>query len=102
MLATYHRLEEDIQHMTKPASSSTSTELNADTKVTISQSKKKRLREAKRTLEEAKRMLEKVKLALDEGRIEEEIKGLKMEKVFSRASTKQAMIARVCSIIFIY
>ena len=47
-------------------------------------------------------MLEKVKLALDEGRIEDEIKGLKMEKVFSRASTKQAMIARVCSIISIY
>ena len=45
MLATYHRLEEEIQHMTKPASSSTSTELNGDTKVTISQSKKKRLRD---------------------------------------------------------
>lgn len=89
MLATYHRLEEDIQHMTKSAGGSTSTELNGDAKTTMSQSKKKRLREAKR-------MLEKVKTALDEGRIEEEIKGLKMEKVFSRASTKQAMIARVC------
>ncbi|KAH9173359.1 hypothetical protein EDB89DRAFT_723307 [Lactarius sanguifluus] len=35
-----------------------------------------------------------LKAALDEGRIEEDIKGVKMEKVFSRASTKQAMVAR--------
>lgn len=55
---------------------------------TPSPSKKKRLREA--------RKLEvKVKAAIDEGRIEEDIKGVKMEKVFSKASTKQAMVARV-------
>lgn len=54
----------------------------------VSQSKKKRSREAKK-------LAAKVGNALEEGRIEEDIKGVKMEKVFSKASTKQAMIARV-------
>jgi len=38
----------------------------------------------------------KVKAAIvEEGRIEEDIQGVKMEKVCSKVSTKQAMIARV-------
>lgn len=50
--------------------------------------KKKRLREAKKV--EAR-----VRSALEHGRVEEDLKGVKMEKVFSKVSTKQAMIARV-------
>jgi ubiquitin carboxyl-terminal hydrolase 1 len=53
-----------------------------------STSKKKRAREAGK-------LERKVKLALEEGRIEEDVKGVKMDKVVSKASTKQAMIARV-------
>jgi len=40
----------------------------------------------------------KVKAAIvEEGRIEEDIQGVKMEKVCSKVSTKQAMIARTLS-----
>ncbi|KAH9071600.1 hypothetical protein EDB83DRAFT_2364878 [Lactarius deliciosus] len=76
MRATLHRLEQDAERLAAAASKST-----------VSQSKKKRVREAKR-------FATRLKAALDEGRIEEDIKGVKMEKVFSRASTKQAMVAR--------
>lgn len=48
----------------------------------------------KKRAKEARKLEVKVKQALEEGRIEEDIKGVKMEKVFSKASTKQAMIAR--------
>lgn len=54
----------------------------------VSQSKKKRVKEARK-------LETRVGAALKEGRIEEELKGVKMERVVSRASTKQAMIARV-------
>ncbi|THH11079.1 hypothetical protein EW146_g8170 [Bondarzewia mesenterica] len=77
MLATLHRTEQEAERLTEMA--------NANEHP--SSSKKKRAREARKF--EAK-----VKLALEEGRIEEDIKGVKMEKVFSKASTKQAMIAR--------
>lgn len=40
-------------------------------------------------------MVARVKSALDEGRIEDDLKDVRMEKVIS-LSTKQAMIARVC------
>ena len=42
-------------------------------------------------------MEHRVRTALDEGRIEEEtlLEGVRLEKVVSPASTKQAMIARV-------
>lgn len=54
----------------------------------VSVSKRKRAKEA--------RKLEiRLQTALDHGRLEEDIKGVKLEKVFSKASTKQAMIARV-------
>jgi hypothetical protein len=70
---------------------------------TMTASKKKRLRETKK-LERI------VKAALDEGRIEDDLgiffsgahgdrdkthKSVKLEKVYSKASTKQVMIARV-------
>lgn len=78
MLATYRRLEAEAEKLTEIA--------NADHDP--STSKKKRAREARK-------LAARVKAALDDGRIEEDIKGVKMEKVFSKASTKQAMIARV-------
>ena len=77
MRATLHRLEQDAERL-----------VAATSKSTVSQSKKKRVREVKR-------FATRLKAALEEGRIEEDIKGVKMEKVFSRASTKQAMVARV-------
>ncbi|TDL29950.1 cysteine proteinase [Rickenella mellea] len=77
MLATQERLKQEAEKL--------SVSIAAD--ATPSQSKKKRAREARRL--EAR-----VKAALEEGRIEEDLKGVKMEKVISKASTKQAMIAR--------
>jgi hypothetical protein len=77
MRATLHKLEQDVERLAAVTSKSS-----------VSQSKKKRVREVKR-------FSTRLKAALDEGRIEEDIKGVKMEKVFSRASTKQAMVARV-------
>ena len=78
MRMTLRRLEQDAERLTAEAGKSSS----------VSQSKKKRLREVKR-------FALRLKTALEEGRIEEDIKGIKIEKVFSRASTKQAMVARV-------
>ncbi|GLB34223.1 putative peptidase C19 family protein [Lyophyllum shimeji] len=48
----------------------------------------------KRRLKEVKKMEKRVKAALDEGRIEDDLPDVRMDKVFSKASTKQAMIAR--------
>ncbi|KAI0065866.1 cysteine proteinase [Artomyces pyxidatus] len=77
MQATLKRLEEDAERLAE----ATHTDPDA------SASKKKRVREAKR-------FATRVRAAVEEGRIEEDIKGVKMERVFSRAHTKQAMIAR--------
>ncbi|PCH40792.1 cysteine proteinase [Wolfiporia cocos MD-104 SS10] len=76
MLATHKRLVQDAERLTDASKGENETS-----------SKKRRAREARK-------LATRVKTALDEGRIEEDIKGVKMEKVFSRASTKQAMIAR--------
>jgi len=78
MRATLRRLEQDAERLTAEAGKSS----------VVSQSKKRRVREARR-------LALRLKTALEEGRIEEDIKGVKVEKVFSRASTKQAMVARV-------
>ncbi|KAG6868009.1 hypothetical protein C0993_008442 [Termitomyces sp. T159_Od127] len=48
----------------------------------------------KRRLKDGKRMERRVRTALEEGRIEDNLSGVSIEKVFSKASTKQAMIAR--------
>ena len=79
MVETLRKYRQDAEKMSAEVASS---------EKTPSQSKKKRLKEAKRL--EAR-----IRAALDEGRIEEDIKGVKMEKVFSKASTKQSMVARV-------
>jgi ubiquitin carboxyl-terminal hydrolase 1 len=49
----------------------------------------------KKRLKDVKKMEAKVRAALEEGRIEDELEGVRMEKVFSAMSTKQAMVARV-------
>jgi ubiquitin carboxyl-terminal hydrolase 1 len=77
MGATLHRLEKDAERLTAAQVGNPP----------VSQSRKKRVREVRR-------LALRLKTALEEGRIEEDIKGIKVEKVFSRAS-KQAMIARV-------
>jgi ubiquitin carboxyl-terminal hydrolase 1 len=84
MRMTLHRLEQDAERLAVEVSKLAS----------VSQSKKKRLREVRR-------FALRLKTALEEGRIEEDIKGVKIEKVFSRASTKQAMVARVSGRCFI-
>lgn len=77
MLATHRRLLSDAEKVTDCVAEGGA-----------SSSKKKKAREV--------RKLEgRVRAAIEEGRIEEDIKGVKMDKVFSRCSTKQAMIARV-------
>ncbi|GJJ06964.1 hypothetical protein Clacol_001161 [Clathrus columnatus] len=48
----------------------------------------------KKKAKEVRKLETRVKAAIEEGRIEEDIKGVKMEKVFSRCSTRQSMIAR--------
>ncbi|KZT06536.1 cysteine proteinase [Laetiporus sulphureus 93-53] len=77
MLATCKKLEQEAERLSEAR--------KADPEA--SSSKKKRVRDAQK-------LLARMKAALDDGRIEEDIKGVKMEKVFSRGSTKQAMIAR--------
>jgi ubiquitin carboxyl-terminal hydrolase 1 len=78
MKVTYQKLRQEADRLAAAVS--------ADPNVSVS--KKKRAKDA--------RKLEmKVQNALEHGRIEEDIKGVKLERVFSRASTKQAMIARV-------
>lgn len=81
MLATHRRLVQESEKLAEITKGDPN----------VSASRKKRAKEARK-------LEQRVKAALDEGRIEDELKGVKMEKVFSKASTKQAMIARVRSI----
>ncbi|KAG6809578.1 hypothetical protein H0H92_015699 [Tricholoma furcatifolium] len=77
LIATHKRLLVDIRTLeeaTRPEAKPSS-------------SKKKRLKEVKK-------MEKRVLTALEEGRIEDDIPDVRIEKVFSKASTKQAMIAR--------
>lgn len=77
MVATFTHLQEEANRLTVATSSDSDS----------SASKKKRAREARK-------LAAKVQSALVEGRVEEDIKGVTLKKVFSKASTKQAMIAR--------
>lgn len=77
LLATHKRLAQEAERLAE----ATATDPNP------SPSKKRRAKEAKK-------LENKLKIALEEGRIEDDIKCVKMDKVFSKASTKQAMIAR--------
>lgn len=80
LLATRRRLQAEVEKLT--------TEDTEGPDGHISQSKKKRIREAKK-------YESRVAALIQEGRIEEDIKGLKLERSVSQASTKQAMLARV-------
>ncbi|CAE6454308.1 unnamed protein product [Rhizoctonia solani] len=80
MKATHKRLLGEIERQQANAS-------NAGEKPKAAASRKKRERES-RKLEEI------VRKAIADRKVEDEIKGLKMEKVYSKHSTKQVMIAR--------
>jgi len=78
ILATYHRLQREmhtLEEATKPEAKPSSSK--------------------KRRLKEVKRMEARVKAAITQGRIEDDLKDIRLEKVTSPASTKQSMIARV-------
>jgi ubiquitin carboxyl-terminal hydrolase 1 len=78
-----------------PLAASTSMPSTSPAKSKPSNSKKKRLKDVKR-------MEQRVKTALTEGRIEDDslLEGVRLERVVSPASTKQAMIARVSNITY--
>ncbi|KZV91165.1 cysteine proteinase [Exidia glandulosa HHB12029] len=76
MIATHKRLEAEVARLDDSTKDEPATS-----------SKKKRARATRR-------MEQRVRSALEEGRIEDDIKDLKLERVFSSCSTKQAMIAR--------
>lgn len=76
LMATHRKLVREADKLSESQSES------------LSSSKKKRGRDARKY--EAR-----VRSALDAGRIEDDIKGVPLERVFSKCSTKQAMIARV-------
>ncbi|KIJ69905.1 hypothetical protein HYDPIDRAFT_78791 [Hydnomerulius pinastri MD-312] len=75
--ATHERLMQEADRLEKL--------VNADPEPTISR---------KRKAKDARRLELKLRAALEHGRLEEDVKGVKLEKVISGASTKQAMIAR--------
>jgi hypothetical protein len=76
MAATFARLNEDAKRLSSDPNPSNS---------------------RKKTLRDTRRHISRVEALLKENRVEEDVKGLKMTRVFSRASTKQAMVARVRS-----
>ena len=78
VIATHERLALEAERLEKLVSS--------DAQATISK---------KRKAKEARKLEVKLRTSLDHGRLEEDVKGVKLDKVLSRASTKQAMIARV-------
>lgn len=79
VIATRERLALEAERLERLVSS--------DAQATISK---------KRKAKEVRKLEIKLRASLDHGRLEEDVKGVKLDKVFSRASTKQAMIARVC------
>lgn len=91
---THKRLLHELQTLRdaleSPAPTATAMPGSSPTKNKPSPSKKKRFKEVKR-------MEQRIKQVITDGRIEEDalLEGIRLEKVFSPASTKQAMIARV-------
>ena len=89
-------LEEALAPSTPLSALSTSTD-SSITAAPKSLQKAKPSQSKKRRYKEVKKMENRVHTALDEGRIEDEtlLEGVRLEKIVSPASTKQAMIARV-------
>jgi hypothetical protein len=81
MKATHNRLLGEIQRQQANAAIS-----GEKPKATTSRKKRER---------ETRKLEELVRKAITDRKVEDEIKGLKMEKVYSKHSTKQVMIARV-------
>ncbi|EIN11055.1 cysteine proteinase [Punctularia strigosozonata HHB-11173 SS5] len=77
MVATHRKLVQEVERL--------SVVVHSDEKATKSARKRAR---------EARKLEARVRAALEEGRIEDDIDGVKMEKVISGPSTKQAMVAR--------
>jgi ubiquitin carboxyl-terminal hydrolase 1 len=86
MIATHNRLLAEIER--QQANAANAAMPGEKEKPRVTTSRKKRERET-RKLEEA------VRKAIADRKVEDEIKGLTMEKVYSKQSTKQVMIARV-------
>ncbi|KAH7343756.1 hypothetical protein B0J17DRAFT_189719 [Rhizoctonia solani] len=86
MKATHNRLLEEIDRQQAHAAGAANAAMPGE-KPKVTTSRKKRERET-RKLEEV------VRKAIVDRKVEDEIKGLKMEKVYSKHSTKQVMIAR--------
>ncbi|KAF9516776.1 hypothetical protein BS47DRAFT_1326986 [Hydnum rufescens UP504] len=84
LLATHRRLVAEVERFAE-----------SETERDISSSKKKRIRETRKY--EAR-----LKAALSEDRIEDELKGVRMERVISKMSTKQVMFARTPPILALH
>jgi hypothetical protein len=80
MLATHKRLSQDADKLAEL--------IKADQNASVSKKKKAK---------DARKLEMRVKAALEQGRIEDDVKGVKTDKVMSVTSTKQAMVARVRS-----
>lgn len=100
MEATYEKYAKEgvLEKPTSPSSSPTTASPVRDafdgaSATPISKSKKKRA-------QEARKLASRVKALIDEGRVEEDVKGVQVVRV-TRASTKQAMVARVSTPIMI-
>ncbi|CAE6477787.1 unnamed protein product [Rhizoctonia solani] len=86
MKATHNRLLEEIdRQQTNAAGAANAAMPGEKSKVTTSRKKRER---------ETRKLEELVRKAITDRKVEDEIKGLKMEKVYSKHSTKQVMIAR--------
>jgi len=88
MLATLQKLQGDVENAVRLATEN----VNADgERAKESSSRKRRMREARK-------FEGRVRAALEDGRIEEDVKGVTLERVVSPRSTKHTMIARVSTI----
>lgn len=86
MIATHNRLLAEIERQQVNAANAIMPGEKEKPKATTSRKKRER---------ETRKFEEAVRKAIVDRKVEDEIKGLKMEKVYSRQSTKQVMIARV-------
>jgi len=84
-VATLEKLVREVEKVERP----TVENVNADGE------NAKESASRKRRIWEARKFEDRVRAALENGRIEEDIKGIKLERVLSSRSTKHTMIARV-------
>lgn len=94
MVATHKRLLAEIERQ----NSRVLTTADGNVPMPGEKEKPKATTARKKRERETRKHEEAVRKALRERKVEEEIKGLKMEKVYSKRSTKQVMIARVSEV----